>query len=229
MVDDAHSLPNDSKKLLREVFAVFVVQLILIVVLVQADRIIGLGGNLHVLVGVVFILLPIIVLDRTGKPYARYGFALGKPHIDLLWMLGAVVLLFPPIAFFAPYVWGMGDTHFRFVVPEGYPSAIVMHFLVVAVPEEIFYRGYLLGRLDDIFPKRKRILGAEVGVGLLIQAVFFSLGHFLVDFNPGRLAVFFPALAFGWLKAKRKTLGAPILFHGASNVFMELFRAGIGL
>jgi membrane protease YdiL (CAAX protease family) len=229
MIERAPFDKNNSKRLIREVALTFTIQLILVVALVQVDRLVGLGGNLHVLVGIVFILLTIIVLDRTGKPYERYGFSLGKPHIDVLWMLGAIVLLFPPIAFFSPYVWGMGNTHFRFVIPEGYPAAIVMHFVVVAIPEEVFYRGYLLGRLDDIFPKRKRVLGAEVGIGLLIQAVLFALGHYLVDFHPGRLAVFFPALAFGWLKAKRKTLGAPILFHGASNVFMEVFRAGLGL
>ena len=53
--------------------------------------------------------------------------------------------------------------------------------------------------------------------------------NFLVDLNPARLGVFFPALAFGWLRARRGTIVAPVLAHGMSNVFMELFRAGLGL
>ena len=86
-----------------------------------------------------------------------------------------------------------------------------------------------MGRLDDIFTKRKRIFGVEAGLGWILQAALFAAGHFLVDFNPGRLAVFFPALAFGWLKAGRGTLVAPVLFHAASNIFMDIFRAGLGL
>ena len=213
----------------REVVLVFLLQLAAVIALVQVDRIIGLGGNLHLLVGTVFVLLPIIVLDRTDRPYDRYGFSLGKLHVDALWVVIAAALLFPPIAYFAPTVWGMGETTFHWTLPEGYPSMILVHLLVTALPEEVFYRGYLLGRLDDIFQRRITVLGARVGFGLPIQAVLFALGHFLVDFHPGRLAVFFPALAFGWLKAKRRTLGAPILFHAASNIFMEIFRAGLGL
>lgn len=212
-----------------EVAAVFALQLILVIALVQLDRWVGLGGNLHLLVGVVFVLLPIIVLDRTDRAYDRYGFSAGKLHVDLLWVLGAVLLFFPPIAYFSPRVWGLPHAHFQWIQPDGYPSAILAHLLVTALPEEVFYRGYLLGRLNDIFTKRRNILGADIGWGLLIQAILFAAGHFLVDFNPGRLAVFFPALAFGWLKAKRGTLGAPILFHAASNVFMDVFRAGLGL
>jgi len=94
---------------------------------------------------------------------------------------------------------------------------------------QFFYRGYLMGRLDDIFRGRIRLLGARVGWGLLIQAALFAVGHFLVDLNPQRLGVFFPALAFGWLRARRGTIVAPVVFHAAANVFMEVFRAGYGL
>lgn len=226
---EEHIATPPPSALLKEAGIVFTLQLILIIALVQADRFVGLGGNLSLLVGAVFILLPVAVLDRRGRPYERYGFLWGRPHVDFLWVLGAVLILFPPIAFFSPTVWGLKDAQFHFVLPGGYPTAVFVHLFVTALPEEIFYRGYLMGRLDDIFTKRKKVLGVEVGIGWLIQAVLFAAGHFLVDFNPGRLAVFFPALAFGWLRAKRGTLVAPVLFHAASNIFMDIFRAGLGL
>ena len=87
----------------------------------------------------------------------------------------------------------------------------------------------LMGRLDAIFKGRIDLLSAQVGWSLPIQAALFALGHYLTDFNPARLGVFFPALAFGWLRAKRGTIAAPVLFHAASNIFMEVFRAGYGL
>ncbi|MDD5308453.1 MAG: CPBP family intramembrane metalloprotease [Deltaproteobacteria bacterium] len=140
-----------------------------------------------------------------------------------------MAVAFPPIAAFAPWFWGIAGKAWAFAWPIGYPSVALSQLLVVALPEEIFYRGYLMSRLDDVLPCRARVLGVQVGPGLVIQAVLFALGHFLVDFHPARLGVFFPALAFGWLKAKRGTIGAGVLFHAASNIFMEIFRAGYGL
>jgi membrane protease YdiL (CAAX protease family) len=221
--------PPDRRALTKEISWVFALQLVLIVSLVQLDRVIGLGGNLHMLVAVVFILLPVIVLDRTGRPYERYAISFGKPVRDVAWSLGAMALLYPPIVLFAPAVWGLDSPEWRFAWPKGYPGLALSHFVVVALPEEFFYRGYLMGRLDDILPGRIKLLGARVGPGLLIQAALFAVGHFLVDFNPGRLAVFFPALAFGWLKARRRGLVAPVVFHAGSNVFMEIYRTGLGL
>lgn len=219
-------------KLHVEVIAVFAGQLALVTGLVQLDRIFSLGGYLHALVGLVFIFVPVLVLDRRGKPYRRYGLTFGTLRnigVDLLWVLGAMAILFPPIALGAPTFWGIGDRAFEFAWPAGYPGVALSHLLVVALPEEFFYRGYLMGRLDDIFRGRINLLGARVGWGLLIQAALFAAGHFLVDLEPQRLGVFFPALAFGWLRARRGTIVAPVAFHAAANVFMEVFRAGYGL
>lgn len=239
MDERSDTRPTPSKRsLVRELVAVYAIQLILVIALVRLDALVSLAGNLHGLVAVVFVLLPILVLDRRDRPYVRYGIGWGKPHVDALVALAAAVLIFPPIAIFSPWTWGLGpldwfvgtgDVDWRFVLPPGYPGIAVSHLLVVALPEEVFYRGYVMGRLDDVFKGRVRVLGASVGVALPIQAALFAVGHFAVDFHPARLAVFFPALAFGWLKARRGTLGAPIVFHASSNIFMDLFRAGLGL
>ncbi len=222
-------LPLSGKSLLKEVTAVFLLQLILVAGLVQLDGVFSLRGNLYSLVAVIFVLLPVLVLDRRGKPYQRYGIAWGKPLMDIVWVLVAVAIAFPPIVLGAPTVWGLDSPDWSFVWPSGYPGAALSHLVVVALPEEFFYRGYIMGRLNDILPARVKLLGARVGWSLPIQAVLFALGHYLVDFNPARLSVFFPALAFGWLREKRGTIAAPILFHAVSNIFMETFRAGYGL
>jgi len=224
--------PALPRRLPLEVILVFAGQLSLVAGLVQLDRVFTLGGYLHALVGLVFIFLPVFVLDRRGKPYKRYGLTVGKPStlgVDLLFVVGAMAVCFPPIVLGAPTVWGIGERVWSFAWPEGYPGVALSHLLVVALPEEFFYRGYLMGRLDDIFRGRIKLLGASVGWALVIQAALFALGHFLVDLNPERLGVFFPALAFGWLRARRGSIVAPVVFHAAANVFMEVFRAGYGL
>jgi membrane protease YdiL (CAAX protease family) len=213
-----------------EVAIVFLVQLGLVVGLVRLDDLLSLGGALHSLVGVVFVLLPILVLDRRGRPYARYGVRFGRPLGDLAWVLGAMAIAFAPIAVCGPWFWNVAGRSFHFSWPVGYPGAAIAHLVVVAGPEELFFRGYLMGRLDDLFGARGRfrLLGAEVGPALFAQAALFAIGHYAVDLAPHRLLVFFPALAFGWLRARRGSIVAPILFHAASNVFMDVLRAGYG-
>jgi membrane protease YdiL (CAAX protease family) len=219
------------RRLGLEVGIVFGAQLVLLVALVKLDRLLASGGALHALVGAVFVFLPLLVLDRRGRPYDRYGMRLGRPLGDLAWAAGAMAIAFVPVALCAPYVWGIAGRAWSFSWPAGYPGAALAHLVVVAGPEEFFYRGYLMGRLDDLLGARGRfrLLGAELGPSLFIQAALFALGHFAVDLDPGRLAVFFPALAFGWLKARRGCIAAPILFHAASNIFMDVLRAGFGL
>ena len=220
-----------------ELTTVFVLQLIIILGLVHFDRFFSLGGHLHGIVGLVFILLPTLAMDRSDRPYARYGIALGRPVRDLFWTAGTMVVLFPLViagtllafAVIGPQIWGLEKAEWSFAWPAGYPGVALSHFVVVALPEEYFYRGYVMGRLDDIFRSRRRLLGADVGLSLPISSILFALGHYLIDFNPARLMVFFSALAFGWLRARLGTIGGPIVLHAASNIFMEIFRAGYGL
>jgi membrane protease YdiL (CAAX protease family) len=55
--------------------------------------------------------------------------------------------------------------------------------------------------------------------------VLFALGHVLVDFNPQRLAVFFPALAFGWMRARTGSLAAGAVFHALCNLLADVLHA----
>jgi membrane protease YdiL (CAAX protease family) len=41
----------------------------------------------------------------------------------------------------------------------------------------------------------------------------------MTDLDASRLAVFFPALVFGWLRQRTGGIGAPMLFHALSNSF----------
>jgi membrane protease YdiL (CAAX protease family) len=101
--------------------------------------------------------------------------------------------------------------------------------LVIALPEEAFYRGYLQSRLDDVWSPRWRLLGARVGPGLIVGAVIFALGHVVTVQLPARLAVFFPALVFGWLRARTGGIGASVLFHAFCNLYSQILGRGYGV
>jgi membrane protease YdiL (CAAX protease family) len=91
--------------------------------------------------------------------------------------------------------------------------------LAIALPEEAFYRGYLQTALDKSLPQRISILGARVGPALPLTSAIFALGHLLTDVNPARLAVFFPSLVFGFLRARTGGIGSALVFHAMCNVF----------
>jgi membrane protease YdiL (CAAX protease family) len=101
--------------------------------------------------------------------------------------------------------------------------------VIIALPEEAFYRGYLQSRLDDVWTPRWRVLGAALGPGVVAGAVLFAVGHFATIREPARFAVFFPALVFGWLRARTGGVGASMAFHALCNIFSEALGRGYGV
>ena len=99
---------------------------------------------------------------------------------------------------------------------------VAIQMLLVALPEEFFYRGYLQGTLDRVWPRRIRILGVECGLSIVVVSAMFALGHFVVGFDPQRLAVFFPSLLFGWMRARTGSIAAATAFHGLCNIVVDV-------
>ena len=100
---------------------------------------------------------------------------------------------------------------------------------MIALPEEAFYRGFLQTALDDVWKARRRVLGADLGPGLLVSASLFAVGHLLTEVNPNRLAVFFPALVFGWLRVRTRGVGAGVAFHALCNLFAAYLARCYGM
>ena len=127
------------------------------------------------------------------------------------------------------------DLHRAFSLTEsGLPSGGFLdlalgHLLVVALPEEAFFRGYLQSALDRRMPPRVRLWGARLGPALLISSAIFALGHWLSVPDVGRFAVFFPSLLFGWLRARTGGIGASVVCHALCNVYVVVLGAGFGL
>jgi membrane protease YdiL (CAAX protease family) len=99
---------------------------------------------------------------------------------------------------------------------------LLIHLGLVAWPEEYFFRGYLLPRLDQRYGTPRRLLGVPIGRGLILSALAFALLHPILIPGPHRLLVFFPALLFGWLAARQRHLGAAILVHALSNLCLAI-------
>ncbi len=153
---------------------------------------------------------------------------LGAGARSVAWAAGACALVFP--LFWLGYLlWYRPLPAFHAAALGPVAGEALGQLLGVAFPEEAFFRGYLQSALDRAWPPRRRVLGAWLGPGVLVSSAIFAFGHLLTEPVPGRLAVFFPALAFGYLRARTGGIGAPMVFHALCNLFAWYLGRSYGL
>lgn len=89
--------------------------------------------------------------------------------------------------------------------------------LVVLVPplEETIFRGGLQSWL--LATAHGRRSSHSITVANLETSVAFALAHGLAQADPSALSVFFPSMAFGWLRDRTGRLAGAILLHGYYN------------
>ncbi len=108
--------------------------------------------------------------------------------------------------------------------PPDFLGLAFAQIVVIATPEELFFRGYLYTRFEARWPSTRKFAGALVGRPLVLTSVLFALGHVLVDLDPRRFAVFFPGLVFGFLRARSGGLAAGIVYHAGCNLLSDVLH-----
>jgi hypothetical protein len=189
---------------------------------------------------VLFLYLPVMAMKRRDEYPEDYGLrlsSLARPLKLFGWMAlitfplyiagyFVFVKVLPHLPLHVAQLLGpYGATKgFTFRLPERFPLKILDQLLVVALPEEFFYRGYLQQRLKVGLGEGPHILGVPIGRAFWLTQALFALGH-LVEPYPWRLAVFFPAILFGWLREKSGSLPAGILYHASCNLLVLVLEA----
>ena len=191
---------------------------------------------------VAFLYVPLFFMRKRDEDYRDFGVTFANWRADLKWfaIFAAVIAPLYFVGYWAfaeglksvpqwlarmisPY---SGEVRFRPALPEDFHLWVIHHFLVVALPEEFFYRGYMQERFKSKWPPTRRFLGVTVGRAFLLTALLFALGH-LAIFEVWRLAVFFPALIFGWVREKTGTVMGATLLHGFFNLYEMVLRASL--
>ncbi len=139
-----------------------------------------------------------------------------------------VSLLTFPLFAVAHHVWQelLGHPYRAFRVPDDLAIVWLKNTLLIALPEELFYRGFLETRLQRLWPTKRTFLGLPLGRTVILASALFALGHFLGEYNPARLGPFFPAFVFSALTRRSGSITGAVLYHGASNAFSHLLVAG---
>lgn len=183
-----------------------------------------LAVGLHL--STLWFVVPLAVITYAKRPYAEYGLSLERPG-SLRLHLAVLTCVFVPyvIGHYLLAHWWLG-AHFQLTLPAGLLRACFDQVLLIALPEEFFFRAYLQTQFDRVWGRPWRVLGAPLGVGLPVAAGLFALCH--VPFGgPGRLIVFFPGLLYGWLRARTGTIAVPTLYHALSNVLMQIMLTSL--
>jgi hypothetical protein len=238
---------DQGKPSLREPLAAYLAAIAIATALLWAGRAPGLVQQvMHGVIACTFLLGPRLATRLSRRPFDESAAGITiHPLARGLRVLGAALLVTWPafvLGFFLYYgavcsgqgplrAWadatapmcgqwqGLAGFHLR--LPDGLLVLLLSQVLVVAVPEEIFFRGYLMSRFEERWPSRRRLWGAAVGWPLLLSSLLFAVGHFAVDLAPTRLAVFFPALVFGWMRNRSGSIAPAAVFHALCNVLSE--------
>ena len=204
--------------------------------------------NLGALVAVVFLYLPVYYAWRRGEDLVTYGFKASPVRRGLAFGLGAPLILFPVFAlgfaFFYEVVCQPGQPPWlgKLAMPGvcsgwkgwrevhapgldlGFLKLAFVQVVVIALPEELFFRGFVHEMCERALPPRRRLLGGGVGLALLLSSALFAAGHLAAGFDPRRLSVFFPGLLFGWMRSATGSILAGTIAHAASNLFIRVLE-----
>lgn len=223
---------------LYEALGTFAVGTLLVAIFYRLQFIGFVRDNLHAFVAAIFLFLPQLVLRRRGDLEA-YGLRADPVALGLK-LSATCVFGVLPLFVVGFYAWNRfacahlpslvpGSCwhllHPRFRLPAAFPLLVLAQIVVVALPEELFFRGYLMGRLEDALPPTKMLWGAPIGWAWIVQAVLFGIGHVLVTFDPIMATRAIPGLLFGWLFARTRSILAGTIFHAACNILVEVLAA----
>lgn len=235
----------------RDALVAWLVVAVLVAVLVQIKVTLPAIGQVgSALVAVLFLYAPVYVAWRRGEDLDDYGFHAAPLARGLVTAGAAIAIIFPvfvfgyvgfyelachsrllshlPLAGMCLHYGGLAGVHWPHVIwnpfhKDSFTTFCLEQWIVVALPEELFFRGMLHRLLEQRFPPKRRILGGGVGLALVLSSAAFALVHLpRYGGDPRALAVFFPALLFGWMRSATGSILAGTATHGASNILIHV-------
>jgi len=168
-----------------------------------------------------WINLPLISLVSRREPLSDWGLVCPEParaarHV------AAFLLVVAPGSLLVLHLVGAID--FVWQLDAAAISRSLLHQLLwVAVPEEVFFRGYLWRRLQqetDPAPTRARLI--------LANATLFAATHYLIHPGGWALATWLPGLYLAWLRCRTGSVAVPIVCHALANTLLFAAMGRLG-
>ena len=200
------------------------------------------------LIAITMLYAPFYIAWRRGHDVAVYGFRMAPIRRGLgIAAIGHLVVFPLFIAGFLVFYRVICDVEaLRNLAPQGMCARFVgwagahapqvdwallewmaTQLIVVALPEELFYRGFLLYHLEKALPPKRRFLGGGIGWALVISAALFAVVHLPKNGDPRDLATFFPGLMFGWMRSATGSILASTVVHASSNILIRMLSLSL--
>lgn len=167
-------------------------------------------GTVFSISAALMLLIPFLLkADRNYFYFNTRGFIRGVViSLAILAVYLAVMVVYGLISGKAPGIRETGATFF------------IVQLLLVAIPEEVFFRGYLQSELGNNYR------------AIILVSILFAIAHLVIvcatSGNPGvcvqNALTFFPSLVMGFLYLKTKTLWSSIFFHFSANIVHILLK-----
>lgn len=208
------------RRLLKSTLWVWFLTMMVIRILHDLQRIPFFAKYDAIFTAVILIYVPVVVFYRRGERVDFFERSVKQFLTSLGWVAVLSAVIFPLLE--------IGNHYFQALIMgkhyvggnyQGLAKIFLFNLVAIAIPEEIFYRGYLQYQLNRVWGRPWRFLGTPIGKSLLITSVLFALSHSLIQLEWWHFAIFFPALVFGWLREKTGAVTAGALFHALSNVY----------
>ncbi len=184
-----------------------------------------IGPRISYFVAYLLLGVPVLVLWLRRRPLDFFDTGWRALLSSALIFAVAALAIFPPFLLGA-HAWQRLVMHAGAFSPAGFPdfgNALLFQLLLIALPEEFYFRGYVQSAMNSIFERRWSFIGTRFGWGLPITAAIFAVAHTFVTYQWWHFSIFFPALVFGYLRERTGSVIAPTLFHAASNLLMNWF------
>ena len=230
-------IDTNVKSLGREVVLASLGILVALTLLKHAQGAIPLlGDHAGTIALAIQLYFPILMVGYAG--ITREGLGLSRDKLLNDFLLGSGFALITVVPFvLGHHLWqtNINGRVFHLGFPREFAYSVLVQFLAVALPEELFFRGYLLQRMSLLWSANfEEIREKNLVLGLLVTAksrpvlicsAVFAVAHFAGEYRPDRLATFFPALVFSFLRIRTGRLAAPITYHALCNLMSELVFA----
>lgn len=213
---------NNKKRLLLALASWFVV-IILMRLMAQIRTVPFISQNAGTFNAALLLYVPILIA-WVRKERITYWDLSRKAVLSALKYFVLVSLIIFPLSFIVNHFYQtlfLGN-HYHAAYPTAQTFSatwLLAQTILVALPEEFFFRGFLNEAFENVFPPQRRLFGASFGLSVVIVSLIFAFSHSLIHLAWWHGLIFFPALVFAWLRQKTGTIWASVLFHMACNCF----------
>jgi membrane protease YdiL (CAAX protease family) len=211
---------TERRQILKQTLWVWFFSMLAIRLFHELQRFNQLKDYSLVLTAAVLIYLPVWIYHRRGDTVSFFERDFTGLFKSIGWFLILAAAIFPVIE--------VGDRYFQDIFfnaryvggnYKGLATFAAFQLVLVAIPEEIFYRGYIQPQLNRVWGRPWKLFGACFGKSLIFTSLLFAFSHSLIQLKWWHFSIFFPSLAFGWLRERTGAVTAGALFHTLSNTF----------